>query len=319
MSSRFPELQAPAPRPRAPLPLAARRARAVAAAVVAALLPAAAAAIVLLGAHDSSAGAPRRVLRVAADPNNYPFTDSLRRGFENRIADLLARDLGMEVRYVWRAQRRGFFRETLSSGDADLVLAAPAGFDKALTTGPYYRSSYVLVSRRDRKLRIRSLDDPALRGLRIGVPLVGGDGTNPPPALALARRGLAANVVGYTVYGDYREPSPPARILDAVARGDIDVAAVWGPLAGDYAKRSPVALDVRPIVPEREDAGIPFAFDISMAVRKGNAALRDSIDGVLRKESHAIARILDRYGVPRLDSPRPASATDASAAKERAP
>jgi ABC-type amino acid transport substrate-binding protein len=143
---------------------------------------------------------------------------------------------------------------------------------------------------------------------------VGGDGTNPPPALALARRGLAANVVGYTVYGDYREPSPPARILDAVARGDIDVAAVWGPLAGDYAKRSPVALDVRPILPGPVDAGIPFAFDIAMAVRKGNAALRDSIDQLLRRDRVAIARILDGYQVPRVE-PKTRPAVNAAAGR----
>lgn len=283
MSSRFPD--------RVPLP----------AALLAALLPAMAAAIVLLGASDSDGGTQRRVLRVAADPNNYPFTDDRRRGFENRIAELLARELGMELRYVWRAQRRGFFRETLGQGRADLVLAAPAGLERVLTTAPYYRSTYVLAWRKDRRLAIGSLDDPALRRLRIGVPLVGDDGANPPPALALARRGLSANVVGFTVYGDYRDPSPPSRILNALARGEIDVAAVWGPLAGAYARRSRVPLVLRPIAPAPRDGELPFAFDIAMAVGKGRAALRDSIDLALRRKRADIDRILDEYGIPRVE------------------
>src|SRR4051794_33932587 len=168
--------------------------------------------------------AKKRVLRISADPNNLPFTNERREGFENKIAELLAADLGAELRYAWRAQRRGFFRQALKEGECDLVLGVPAGFDMALTTAPYYRSTYVFVTRRDRGLAVRSLDDPALKRLRVGVQIIGDDGTNTPPAHALARRGVIDNVQGFTVYGDYREDSPPARIIDAVARGEVDVA-----------------------------------------------------------------------------------------------
>ena len=159
-------------------------------------------------------------------------------GFENRIAELVGQELHRPVEYTWWAQRRGFVRNTLNAGDCDLVVGTASGMEMLATTRPYYKSTYVFVSRRDRHLGIRSFDDPALRTLKIGVQLIGDDFANTPPAHALANRGMAKNIVGFTVYGDYREPNPPARIVDAVARGDVDVAVVWGPLAGYFAKQS---------------------------------------------------------------------------------
>src|SRR5436190_15911464 len=169
---------------------------------------------------------PSRTLRVAADPNNLPFSNEHRQGFENKIAELIARELNATIQYSWRVQRRGFFRETLKENRCDLVLGVPAHFDLALTTAPYYRSSYVFVYRQDAKLNLRSLDDPALRRLKIGVQMIGNDGRNTPPAHALANRGLIDNVAGYTVYGDYAQTNSPARIVEAVANREIDVALV---------------------------------------------------------------------------------------------
>ncbi len=242
---------------------------------------------------------PRRVLRISADPNNLPFTNERLEGFENKIADLLAREMDADLLYIWRAQRRGFFRSSLKEGECDLVLGVPSGFDPALTTASYYRSSYVFASRKDRGLKVRSLDDPALRDLKIGVQLIGDDGTNTPPAHALASRGLVDNVVGYTVYGDYARESPPARIVEAVAARDVDIAIVWGPMVGYFAKRGNVALDLVPVTPEVDVSGLPFVFDIGMGVRKGNKPLRDEIDGILVRKRDEIGKILDDYGVPR--------------------
>jgi mxaJ protein len=262
--------------------------------------------VVLASGHvtrcDASVPPLRRVIRIEADPNNLPFTNRRREGFENRIADLLARDLHARIRYVWRAQRRGFFREALKDGNADLVLGVPAGFERALTTHPYYRSSYVFVTRHDRGISLASLDDPRLRDLRVGVQLIGDDGMNTPPAHALARRGIVDHVVGYTVYGNYRSPNPPSRIIDAVARGDIDVALAWGPLAGYGARHHAAALDITPILPA-EDAGLPLTFAIAMGVRKDDAGLRAAIDSVLVRRHAEIERILDSYGVPRVATP----------------
>jgi mxaJ protein len=263
-------------------------------------------ALALPGGGDPGAAPPRRVLEVCADPNNLPFSNDRLEGLENRLAELLARELGAELKYHWRAQRRGFFREGLDEGRADLVLGVPAGFERVLTTRPWFRSSYVFLTRADRALDLRSLDDPRLRSLRIGVQLVGDDGADTPPALALAQRGLADRLVGFTLYGDYREDSPPARIVDAVARGEVDIAAVWGPLAGYFAARSPVPLALQPIELPSDAGGLRFDFAIAVGVRKDEPALRDEIDAVLAAQSGAIDALLESFHVPRA-GPLPAA------------
>jgi mxaJ protein len=248
----------------------------------------------------SEPNAPPRVLRVCADPNNLPFSNDRREGLENALADLVAADLGATVEYTWWAQRRGFVRNTLRAGTCDVIMGVPAGYDPVLTTRPYYRSSYAFVSRTDRQLHVTSLDDARLREWRIGVHVIGDDYANPPPAHVLARRGLVANVVGYSIYGDYGQPDPPTRLLDAVAAGDIDVAVAWGPLAGAYARRASVPLDVETIEPPADLAFLPFAFDIALGVRRDDRALRDELDAVLTRNAAAITQLLDRFGVPRL-------------------
>ena len=240
-----------------------------------------------------------RVLRVAADPNNLPFSNERGEGFENKIAELIARELHCKLEYQWRAQRRGFFRETLKNGDADLVLGVPTHFDMALTTAPYYRSSYVFVTRRDRDIHLASLHDPQLRELKVGVQLIGNDGVDTPPAHALATRGIVENVRGFTLYGDYARQNPPARIIEAVANGDVDVAIVWGPLAGYFAKQSQIPLAVTPVTPQR-DGALTFAFDVSLGVRKTERELKDQLDKFLTERREEIDRILDDYNVPRV-------------------
>jgi mxaJ protein len=241
----------------------------------------------------------RERLRVCSDPNNLPFSSSRGDGFENRIAELLARDQGTTVEYTWWAQRRGFLRETLNAGKCDVVMGLPWRAEMARTTTPYYRSSYVFVSRAARRLRIKSFDDKVLRRLRIGVQLVGDDGANSPPAHALSRRGIVDNLVGYSVYGDYRDNSPPSKIVSAVARGDVDVAAVWGPLAGYFAALQSEPLDLVPVQPQI-DNNLPQAFDISMAVRRDDHAGWQRLEQFLQRRQAEIGRILDEYHVPRV-------------------
>lgn len=238
------------------------------------------------------------MLRVCADPNNLPFSNRRREGFEDRIAALLAQDLDADLQYTWWAQRRGFVRETLRAGRCDVVLGVPTSFERALVTRPYYRSSYVFVTRADRALDVRSFDDAALRTLRIGVQLVGDDYANPPPAHALARRGIVQNVVGYTVYGDYAQEPPTAPIVQAVARGEIDVAVVWGPLGGWLARESTVPLSVAPVRPQIDLPFLPFVFDIAMGVRRGDDALKGELDAFLLRRRGEIDAILRSYGVP---------------------
>jgi len=245
---------------------------------------------------------PARVLRVCADPNNLPFSNERREGFENRIAELVAREMRMELRYVWWAQRRGYIRNTLRAGLCDVFIGMPTGLDMVLVTRPYYRSTYVFVTKRGGP-RVASFDDPRLQRLRVGVQIIGDDYANAPPAEALSHRGIVRNVRGYSVIGDYRDPSPPSRIVRAVEKGEVDVAVVWGPLAGYFARRSTVPLRVVPVSPEVDVPYLPFVFDIAMGVRRGETALRDSLDAVIARHQRDIDRILADYGVPRADTP----------------
>jgi mxaJ protein len=244
------------------------------------------------------ATAPPPALRVCADPNNLPFSNARLEGFENKLAALLGRELGRPVQYTWWAQRRGFIRNTLGAHSCDVIMGVPSALEMVRTTRPYYRSSYVFVSRADRRVAVRSFDDPALGRLRIGVPLVGDDGANPPPAHALGRRGIVDNVVGFSVYGDYRQDSPPLRVLDAVVAGGVDVAVVWGPLAGYFARKNRVPLRIRPTAPS--DGGLPLAFDMAVGVRKGDEALARTLDAALARRRAEVGRLLDDYGVPRV-------------------
>lgn len=241
-----------------------------------------------------------RVLRVCADPNNMPFSNERGEGFENRIVDTLAKDLGARVEYTWWAQRRGFFRSTLRAGLCDLVAGVPSSFELAQTTSPYYRSTYVFIYRKGSGVDVHSFDDPALKNLKIGVQMIGDDFANTPPAHALTNRHIT-NVRGYMVYGDYSKPSPSANIIDAVERKEVDVAVVWGPLAGYFAKQH-AGLEVVPVSPQIDLPFLPFVYDISMGVRRGDNAFRDEIEGAIERRRAEIEKILDEYGVPRVSA-----------------
>jgi hypothetical protein len=167
-----------------------------------------------------------------------------------------------------------------------------------LVTAPYYRSTYVFVHRRDSRFHVESFDSPALRRLRIGVQIIGDDYTNTPPVHALARRGIVRNVRGYSVLGDYREANPPARIIDALVSDEIDVAIAWGPMAGYFARSQRVPLEIVPVSPAIDVPFLPFVFDISAGVRRGEESFRNEIERVLERRRADIDRILDEYGVP---------------------
>lgn len=244
------------------------------------------------GAQESGSA----VLRVCADPDNLPYSNAAEEGFENRIADVVAAALGKELRYEWQPLGRGFVRKTLGAGACDVFIGVPAGWERVLTTRPYYRSSYVFLNRADATHKLAAFDDPDLGRMTIGVQLVGDDLAATPPGLALARHGAVEHVVGYPVYGD----GPAARRASAdLAAGRIDAAVLWGPQAGYFASRSAVRLEVTPARPPA-DLPLPFEFEIAMGVRKGDQALREALDQAIERRSTEIAAILDAYGVPRL-------------------
>jgi mxaJ protein len=224
---------------------------------------------------------------VCSDPNNLPFSNAAGEGFENKIAVLVARDFNARVEYTWLPQRLGFVRNTLKRGDCDVIIGVPSNYEQTAATAPYYRSSFVFVARKGR--RIESFDDPRLRAMRIGVEV------QSPAVFALASRHLIDNMRGYPVLDNGART-----IVESVARGDLDAGIVWGPQAGWYARQQRAALDIVPVSPQIDPPFLPFVFDISMGVRRGDTALRERLDAEIERRRADIERILDSYGVPRV-------------------
>jgi mxaJ protein len=260
--------------------------------------------VTLLLAAIASVGQTRE-LRVCADPNNMPFSNMKLEGFENRIALIVAKDLDARLSYVWQRMGRGFVREYLDKAQCDLLIGIPSNYRSVLTTTPYYRSTYVFVSRRAQRLELASgFNSPDLHNLKIGVQVLDEEYT--PPGEALARRGLQGTIVGFDTIGDGADS-----IVRAVATREVDIAAVWGPLAGYFAKKYQGVLTLTPVEPEVDPPGLPFTFAISMGVRKSNFALRDELEKILAKRQSEIRGILDEYGVPQ--SPLASTTNTASA------
>lgn len=239
-------------------------------------------------------------LRVCADPNNLPFSNNKQEGFENQIAGLIAKDLGMQLTYFWFPQRGAFFRKTLNAGVCDVVMGVPSGFDEAAATQPYYRSTYAFIARHDRNLNIDSLNDPRLRNLKIGVHILGEQDDSLPPVHALISRGIVHNLVGFSIFGNLNEKNPPSDLIKAVEDGKVDVAIAWGPLAGYFSRNSAVPLDVTPVPDDPVNPQLPFHFDIAIGVREQDTALKKTLDEELTRRHKDIEKILQQFGIPQL-------------------
>ena len=238
---------------------------------------------------------PAKELRVCGDPNNMPFSNEKLEGVENKIAEVIAKDLGETVTYFWWPHQRGVVKRVLNAKHCDVMLGIPKGYDPVTWTKPYYRTGYVMVYRKDRKLKLRSLDDPALKTLKVGVQV------NTPPHEALGRRGIADNVVGYQLMFDsnFHPEDNPGKVVEDVLAGSVDVAMVWGPIAGFFVKKKGAPLEVVPI-DDPSDPGARFAFDISMGVRKGDKELKEQLEGALARRHDDIVHVLEDFGVPLL-------------------
>jgi mxaJ protein len=245
------------------------------------------------------ASSNKRVLRVAADPNNLPFSNERGEGIENKLAELIAESLQAEMQYVWHAQRRGFFRETILKNKCDLVLGVPADFKQCLVSEPYYRSSYVFLRKSDQQAPLRSLDDTRLKTLKIGVQAMG-DGNSTPPTQLLQSRGIVENLQSFSMYQDYAAANPTLQMVDALHKDEIDVAVAWGPLAGYFAKQQKTKLDLQFIDVDPQKDEIPLTFSISVGVAKAQSPLLKEINEVLRVKRTEIEKLLDDYGMPRL-------------------
>lgn len=235
----------------------------------------------------------RTTLRVCADPNNLPYSNEKGEGFENKIAELLAKDLGVPVRYTWYPDSMGFIRNTLRARQCDLVIGTIAGNEMLQNTNPYYRSAFSLVYRADSGLELESIDETKLRSLKIGI--IAGT----PPATTLAQKGLLGNLRSYALVVDTRHEHPAQDLVHDVAEGEIDVGIVWGPIAGYFAKHESNPLVVVPL--RTETPAIRYDYRITMGVRPNEPEWKRDINELIRKHQPEINHILLEYGVPLLD------------------
>ncbi len=233
-------------------------------------------------------------LRVCADPANLPFSNKAGEGFENKIAEVLAAELGVPVEYTWFPMTTGFIRRTLRDNNCDVVIGYAQGHELVLNTNHYYTSSYALVTPADSDLaEVETLADQRLKGRSIGV--VAGS----PPATHMARNGLLAKARPYHLVVDSRYDSPNAEMVADLRAGEIDAAFMWGPIAGYLAQQEEPALKVTPLI--NEDLPPRMAYRITMGVRQSDVVWKRKLNSLIRRKQGEIDRILLDYGVPLLD------------------
>ncbi len=235
----------------------------------------------------------RTALRVCADAANMPFSDRQGEGFENKIAEIVASELKLPLRYFWAPSGPGFVRNTLQSNLCDLVIGYAAGAEIVQHTNPYYRSTYALVAPKDGSLAdVASLDDPKLKGRHIGV-----FASTPPVDLLLAK-GLMGSVKVYPLVVDHRFASPLADMVGDLKGKVIDVAVVWGPLAGLDAKREGFALT--PLLKQGSDPD--YSYRITFGLRHNEPDWKHRLEAVIRSRQAELNAVLRDYNVPLLDN-----------------
>jgi quinoprotein dehydrogenase-associated probable ABC transporter substrate-binding protein len=236
-----------------------------------------------------------KTLRVCADPNNLPFSNDKGEGFENRIAEFLAKKTGKDLAYSYYPGATGFVRNTLNAHLCDVILGMPQGNDLVQPTNPYYRTTYAIVTRAGSELDgVKSLDDPRLKEKPHRIGLV----ANTPPGNVLAMNGLMGSVKPYPLMVDTRVESSAAAMIHDLEKGEIDIALLWGPIAGYYAKHSSETLNVT-LLPET--AGARMAFRIGFGVRHADQNWKRELNTLIAQNKAEVERILLDYGVPLLD------------------
>lgn len=251
--------------------------------------------VVLAGPVAAQTGeiVDRSELKVCADPNNLPFSDEKKEGFENKIAELIGAELGLTVDYAWFPQVTGFVRNTLRAHLCDLVTGTVAGDEVMQTTNPYYFTTYVMFYRSDKGLALDGPQDPRLADLRLGV--VAGT----PPTDLLVRHDLMSHTRPYALMVDTRAESPTHQMVQDVLDGAIDVGFLWGPIAAYYRKRDNLPLTLMPL--KDEPGAARMEYHIAMGVRANEPEWRRRINAAILKRQPEITAILRDYGVPLLN------------------
>jgi len=253
--------------------------------------------------EDGLPGMPYRTpgdkeFRVCADPENLPYSNQKGEGFENKIAEVLAKDLGKELGYEFWLDRQGYLRNTINAQRCDVIIGMGSDVDSLRTSKPYYRSGYVFVYRKSSNYNIKDWDSEDLRKGIIGI--VG----ESPPTIALRDHDLMGNARPYRLQRDLN--LPPGHMIDDLVAGKIDVAIIWGPIGGFYAKTAKEPLVIVPL-PEFKSERNSFdtqkgksEFNVSLAVRKKDKDRMEMIQGALDRNQSKIMKILDDYGIPHV-------------------
>jgi quinoprotein dehydrogenase-associated probable ABC transporter substrate-binding protein len=253
------------------------------------LLPAAGA-----SADDHPEAVDRSAFRVCSDPSNLPFSNDKGEGFENKVAELLAKKLDVPLKYTWYPNSIGFLRNTLRARRCDVVMGIVTGAELVQTTNPYYRSAYVMVTRKADNIAADKIEDPALKNLKIGL------NAGAPPADIVAQSGLAAHVRPYDLYVDTRVQTPGKDMINDLAKKEIDVALLWGPIAGYFAAQHGDELKVTPLLNEPKKNRMEFY--ITLAVRPGENKWKNDLNNLLRENKAEIDKILRDFHVPTLNA-----------------
>jgi mxaJ protein len=264
--------------------------------------------VVAYAASLTTVATQSKSLRVCGDPDNLPYSNEKLAGFENKIADIVAADLGAAVKYAWWPHQRGLVKNTLDAGTCDVIFGVPEGLETVLGTKPYFRSSYVIAYRKGGGHAVASLDAPELKQLRIGVY------ANTPVEESLARRSLLDHLTAYSLFFDPQgDRDRPAQLLDDLIAGKVDVAIPWGPLAGYYAKKlnAPIEFVALP-----DEVGVPLSFSMGMGVKKGNRDLKSQLDAAIDHRQSEIRAVLEEYGVPLAATNAPAAGASPAAARQ---
>jgi quinoprotein dehydrogenase-associated probable ABC transporter substrate-binding protein len=236
-----------------------------------------------------------KVLRVCADPNNLPFSNEKGEGFENKIAEYLAKKINKELAYAFYPGATGFVRNTLNAHLCDVILGIPQGNDLVQPTNPYYRTTYAIVTRAGSELEgLTTLDDPRLKSKQHRIGLV----ANTPPGNILAKEGLMGAVKPYPLMVDTRFDSSSAAMIRDLEAGEIDVALLWGPIAGYYVKNAKTKLNLAPI---QETAGTRMAFRVAFGVRHSDQIWKRDLNQFISQNKSELEKILIDYGVPLID------------------
>ncbi len=245
-------------------------------------------------AADQAEAVDRTSFRVCSDPAALPFSNQKGEGFENKIAELFAAKLGVPLKYIWYPNTTGFLRNTLRVRRCDVVIGIVTGAELVQTTNPYYHSVYVMVTRKADNVIADTIEDPALKALKLGV--IAGS----PPADLIAKSGLAAQVRPYDLFVDSRYEQPGKQMIEDLVNKEIDVGFLWGPIAGYYAAEQGDQLKVTPLVKEGKATRLDFL--IAMGVRPGETKWKNDLNALIRDNKAAIDEIMRSYHVPLLDN-----------------